>query len=170
MRTAEEILMNKGMDLVYVDHNTLICDALQVMNENHIGSILVKKDDEIVGIWTERDLMRNCLGEGFDPKKNTVGEFMSTNLQSAKNGANVYELMDKFLGKRLRHLLIEKEGKYIGILSSGDVMRATMFEKGEELKRLNAMVSWDYYENWKWEKSKIPPIIHNAEGLRVDLK
>jgi signal-transduction protein with cAMP-binding, CBS, and nucleotidyltransferase domain len=64
---------------------------------------------------------------------------MNTNLQSAKHDANVYKLMDKFLGKRMRHLLVEKEGKYIGILSSGDVMRATMQEKDEELKKLNAM-------------------------------
>jgi signal-transduction protein with cAMP-binding, CBS, and nucleotidyltransferase domain len=170
MRTAEEILKHKGTDMVCVDQDTAICDALSVMNENRIGAILVKKDEKIAGIWTERDLMKNCLTEPFDAKKEKVGDHMNTNLQSAKHDADVYELMDKFLGKRMRHLLVEKEGKYIGILSSGDVMRATMQEKDEELKKLNTMVSWDYYENWKWEKSKIPPIIHNEEGLRVDLK
>ncbi|MGD2084645.1 MAG: CBS domain-containing protein [Candidatus Aminicenantes bacterium] len=170
MRTAEEILKQKGTDMVCVDQNTAVCDALGVMNENRIGAILVKKEDKIAGIWTERDLMMNCLHESFDAKKEKVGDHMKTNLQTAKHDANVYELMDKFLGKRMRHLLVEKEGKYIGILSSGDVMRATMQEKDEELKTLNAMVSWDYYENWKWEKSKISPVIHNEEGLRVDLK
>ncbi|UCH92502.1 MAG: CBS domain-containing protein [Candidatus Aminicenantes bacterium] len=170
MRTAEEILKHKGIDMISVDHDTPVCEALEVMNEKRIGAILVKQNDDIVGIWTERDLMKDCLGEGFDPKKGKVRDFMSANLQTAKHDANVYELMDKFLGKRMRHLLVEKDGKYIGILSSGDVMRATLSEKDDELKRLNAMVSWDYYENWKWEKSKIPPIIHNKEGLRVDLK
>ena len=170
MRTAEEILKQKGASMVCVDHDTAICDALNVMNENRIGAILVKKEDKITGIWTERDLMKNCLHESFDPKKEKVGDHMTTNLQSAKHDDNVYELMDKFLGKRMRHLLVEKEGDYVGILSSGDVMRATMQEKDEELKKLNAMVSWDYYENWKWEKSKIQPVIHNEEGLRVNLK
>ena len=170
MKTAEEILKDKGMDLVSVNSDTAIGDALKVMNDKRIGAIVVKQDEQIVGIWTERDLMGNCLIENFDHRNDKVGDHMHTNLQSVKHDANVYELMDKFLGKRMRHLLVEKEGKYIGILSSGDVMRATMVEKDEELKRLNAMVSWDYYENWKWEKSKIPPIIHNEEGLRVDLK
>ena len=170
MKTAEEILGAKGMDMVGVEHDTVICEALKVMNENRIGAVLVKESEKIVGIWTERDLMGNCLNENFDHKKARVGDHMHTNLQTVKHNANVYELMDKFLGKRMRHLLVEKDGKYIGILSSGDVMRATMLEKDEELKRLNTMVSWDYYENWKWEKSKTPPIIHNEEGLRVDLK
>jgi signal-transduction protein with cAMP-binding, CBS, and nucleotidyltransferase domain len=170
MKTAEEILNDKGMDMVSIDRETAICDALKVMSENRIGAILVKQSEDIIGIWTERDLMGNCLNESFDHKKDKVGDHMHTNLQTVKHDANVYELMDKFLGKRMRHLLVEKDGNYIGILSSGDVMRATMVEKDEELKRLNAMVSWDYYENWKWEKSKIPPIIHNEEGLRVDLK
>jgi signal-transduction protein with cAMP-binding, CBS, and nucleotidyltransferase domain len=170
MRTAEEILEYKGNNMVSVDQETAICEALSVMNKNRIGAILVKKEDEIVGIWTERDLMENCLNESFDARNVKVKEYMKTNLQTTKHNANVYELMDKFLGKRMRHLLVEKEGKYIGILSSGDVMRATMQEKNDELKKLNAMVSWDYYENWKWEQSKIPPVIHNKEGLRVDLK
>lgn len=172
MRTAEEILNDKGSNagMVCVDHDTVICEALKVMKENRIGAILVKRDEEIVGIWTERDLMGNCLDENFDPKKAVIGDHMNSNLQSVKHTENVYEIMDKFLGKRIRHLLVEKDGKYVGMLSSGDVMRAKMIEKDDELKRLNAMVSWEYYENWKWEKSKIPPIIHNVEGLRVDLK
>jgi len=170
MKTAEEILKHKGMAMAIVDQDTPINDALKVMNDKHIGSILVKKNEKIVGIWTERDLMQNCLDDNFDPKKNTVKEFMSTKLQSATHNSDVYELMDKFLGKRMRHLLIEKDGDYIGILSSGDVMRATMAEKDEEFKKLNSMVSWDYYENWKWEKTKISTVTHNEEGLRVDLK
>ena len=168
MKTAEEILQDKGTEMICVDYNTVICDALKLMTDNRIGAVLIKKNEEIAGIWTERDLLRNCLGEGFDAKKDIIGNLMSTNLHFAKHSANVYELMDIFLGKRMRHLLIEKDGKYIGILSSGDVMRATMLEKDEELKRLNAMVSWEYYENWKWERTRIPPIIHNKEGLRID--
>jgi len=79
-------------------------------------------------------------------------------------------LMDQFLGRHLRHLLIKKGGKFIGVLSIGDVMRATLSAKDNELKQLNAMVSWDYYENWKWERTRIQPLIHNEEGLRVELK
>lgn len=170
MNTAEEILKSKKHHMISVGPDTPICEALKLMNEKRIGAILVVKDNEIVGIWTERDLMQDCLGDGFDAKKDVIGDFMTKDLQSANHDANVYELMDQFLGQRLRHLLIKKDGKYIGVLSGGDVMRATLSEKDQELKRLNAMVSWDYYENWKWERTRVQPLIHNEEGLRVDLK
>jgi hypothetical protein len=54
----------------------------------------------------------------------------------------------------LRHLLIEKNGEFIGVLSSGDVMKANLNEKTKELEELNAMVSWEYYENWRWKAGK----------------
>ncbi len=168
--TAEEILKSKKLSLISVGTDTPVSQALQLMNEKRIGAILVVENETIVGIWTERDLMQDCLAEGFDVKTTRIGDLMTTDLQSANYDANVYELMDQFLGKRLRHLLIKKDGKYIGVLSGGDVMRATLAEKDEELKRLNAMVSWDYYENWKWERTRVQPLIHNEEGLRVDLK
>jgi signal-transduction protein with cAMP-binding, CBS, and nucleotidyltransferase domain len=60
--------------------------------------------------------MKNCLHESFDARKEKVGDHMNINLQSAKHDANVYKLMDKFLGKRMRHLLVEKKGKYIWYL------------------------------------------------------
>jgi signal-transduction protein with cAMP-binding, CBS, and nucleotidyltransferase domain len=77
---------------------------------------------------------------------------MSTGLKSATHTDTVYMLKDKFLGLRLRHLLIEKEGKYIGLLSTGDIIKASLREKDLELKDLNAIVSWEYYENWRWRK------------------
>ena len=76
---------------------------------------------------------------------------MTTGLKSAPASDTVYMLKDKFLGLKLRHLLIEKEGKYIGLLSIGDVIKASIQEKDQELKNLNAMVSWEYYENWRWK-------------------
>lgn len=170
MKTAEEILQHKPKDMICVSEDTSIAAAARLMNANHIGSILVKRGGEIVGIWTERDLLRDSLKEGFDIHKNTVGEFMSKQLQSASATETVYGLMDKFLGRRMRHLLIEKEGRYIGLLSVGDVMRAMLSAKDDELKRLNAMAGWNYYEDWKWERSRVPPVIHNDEGLRVDIK
>ncbi len=76
---------------------------------------------------------------------------MTTGLKSAPSNDSVYSLMDKFLGLRLRHLLITKDEEYIGMLSAGDIMKATLNAKTTELKHLNAIVSWDYYENWMWE-------------------
>ena len=151
MKTAEQMINEKGNHLISVSPNTSVYDALRLMIEKQIGAILVKKGDEIVGIWTERDLMRNTVTAGFDAQKAKIGDYMTTGLKSAPASDTVYMLKDKFLGLKLRHLLIEKEGKYIGLLSIGDVIKASIQEKDQELKNLNAMVSWEYYENWRWK-------------------
>jgi CBS domain-containing protein len=59
-----------------------------------------------------------------------------------------------FLGLFVRHLLIEKEGEYIGMLSIGDVLRASLLSKHRQFAELNEFVSWDYYENWRLGRDK----------------
>jgi signal-transduction protein with cAMP-binding, CBS, and nucleotidyltransferase domain len=125
-------------------------DALKKMNENKVGAILITQDGKPAGIWTERDLLRNTLDEGFDPRTTPIDSVMTKTIVTAPSSDTVYNLMDKFLGLRIRHLIIEKDGDIIGMLSSGDVMKASIQEKDEELKQLNSMVGWDYYENWCW--------------------
>lgn len=152
MKTAEDIINEKGGEMIWVTEDTTISNALKKMLGNKIGAILVKREDRIVGIWTERDLMRNTLEEGFDPGTALVKDYMMTNLRFAPAGDSDYMLMDKFLGMRLRHLLVEKDGKYIGLLSAGDVIKANLNEKTREFEQLNKLFSWEYYENWRWEK------------------
>lgn len=152
MLTAGEILENKGGQIISVGMDATVEDALKIMIENRIGAILIKDGDEIKGIWTERDLMKNVVTEGFYSKTSKITDVMTTHLVSSLYTDSLYQLMDKCLGKRLRHLLIEKEGKYIGILSSGDITRAHLMKKSSELEELNKIANWDYYENWKFTK------------------
>ena len=112
------------------------------------------EEEKIVGIWTERDLMFRAMEEGFDAKTAQLKDNMSVNLISANVDEQAYQLYDKFLGRRIRHLLIEEDGEYIGLLSVGDVMRANLQQKNEEFEELNHMVSLEYYENWKEAKSQ----------------
>lgn len=152
MKTAEHIINEKGRDMICVTEDATIHDALTIMVEHKIGAILVKRDGVIEGIWTERDLMRNVLEEGFDPKTARIKDYMVTGLKHGVADDSVYSLMDKFLGLHLRHLPILKGEHYIGMLSTGDALKATLNEKTRELKELNTMVSWEYYENWQWKK------------------
>ena len=152
MITAEHILENKGGKIISVDIEATVADALKIMLENKIGAILITQDEEIKGIWTERDLMRNVVTEGFYSKTSKIKDVMTTNLISSLYTDSLYQLMDKCLGKRLRHLLIEKDGKYIGLLSAGDITRAHLMKKSSELEELNKIANLDYYENWKFNK------------------
>ena len=160
MRTAEDLLRAKDGDagkMIRVAPGTKIQQALKVMVLNKIGAVLVEDAGEIVGIWTERDLMRDTLTAAFEPDWTTVGEVMSTDLVAVAWDESVYQLMDKFLGLRLRHLLVEKDGAYIGLLSIGDALKAALQEKSAELEVLHSMVSWEYHEEWRWrgEEAKV---------------
>ena len=154
MKTAEDLLKDKEIDIISVTPDTPVIEAIRIMLKNQIGAILVKEGEKIVGIWTERDLMRNTVSAGFDPNTAKISDYMTTGIKTAPISDTVYMLKDKFLGLRLRHLVIEKEGRYVGLLSTGDVIRASLQEKDQELHKLNAIVSWEYYENWRWRKKK----------------
>jgi signal-transduction protein with cAMP-binding, CBS, and nucleotidyltransferase domain len=150
METAKNMLKGKGQEIVSVPVGTTLFSALEKMNQKKVGAILVTKDDEIIGIWTERDLMQDVISKGFDMKNARIEEYMTTDLVTAPHTDTVFNLMDKFLGLRIRHLFIEEDGKIIGLISGGDVMKSVIHAKDAELKQLNSMVSWDYYEDWRW--------------------
>lgn len=150
MKTAYDMIRDKGSDIVSVPVGTLVIEALLCMNARNVGAILITRDKEPVGIWTERDLMRNTVDASFNPQTARIEAYMTKALIFAPHTDTVFNLMDKFLGLRVRHLLIQKDGNTIGVVSSGDVMKACIQEKDAALKELNTMVGWDYYENWCW--------------------
>jgi signal-transduction protein with cAMP-binding, CBS, and nucleotidyltransferase domain len=108
--------------------------------------------DELAGIWTERDLTQNVLEPEFDPHKTRLRDVMVSRLVYTPHTDTVYELMDKILGRRHRHLLIQRDGQFIGLLTSGDVMKAFMQAKQKELQGLNEIIGWEYYEEWRWTR------------------
>ena len=150
MTTAEDMVREKGGSLIEVRPDATVTQALQVMVDNKVGAVLIGEGGKPVGIWTERDLMRNVLTPGFVPREARIGDHMVSPIRSAPHTDTAYNLMDKFLGLRLRHLPIEKDGEYIGMVSVGDVMKASLVEKNLELKALNAAIGWEYYEEWQW--------------------
>ena len=154
MNTAEDIVNDKNQQILTVSFDDTVQTACEFMVKNKIGAVLVEKDGEFVGIWTERDLLRNITEEGFDLRTAKVGNYMTSPLHTAPHNTHAHKLEEMFLGLFVRHLVIEKEGHYIGFISIGDVLRASLIEKDRRFKEINTMVGWDYYENWKWGRKK----------------
>jgi len=154
MKTAKEMVEEKGGEIVCVPMGTTVFEALQKMCRRKVGAILVLRNDDVAGIWTERDLLIHIVDADFDPKTALIENYMTTDLFFARHDETLYNLMDKFLGLRIRHLPVSENGEFIGLLSSGDVMKAAISAKNTELEKLNDMVSWEYYENWRWDPKK----------------
>ena len=154
MNTAEDIVKDKNQQILSVSFDETVQNVCQFMVRNNIGAVVVERNNEFVGIWTERDLLRNITKEGFDPQSAKVGDFMSSPLRTAPHDTPTHKLEEMFLGLFVRRLVIEKEGHIIGFISIGDVLRASLLEKDRQFKQINSLVSWDYYENWKWGRKK----------------
>ncbi|MBU0711688.1 CBS domain-containing protein [bacterium] len=150
MKFAEDVLNEKDRPMISVQQDVTLMYALSTMVKNNIGAIVIKDGDRVVGIFTERDLLKQSVKKIVDPEKTMIKDLMTTSLFSAPYNDPIYMLLDKILGKRVRHIFIEKEGKYIGILSAGDVTKACLNERTREMESF----SWDYYENWRWKPKK----------------
>ena len=118
------------------------------MAEKKIGAVIVREGEEIRGIYTERDFLKNSAQEDFDAEKVMVGEKMTQKLIYAQHDDPPHVLLDIVVGKRIRHLPVQKDGKCIGMLSAGDISRTNLNHIQKELNS----ASWNYYENWKWKK------------------
>jgi len=154
MKTAEEIVNEKNREMVSISFDRTVRDAVRLMNNNNIGAILVKKDEEIVGIWTERDLLHNINQPGFNPETALIGDYMTMRLHTTPHDTSILKINEKFLGLFIRHILVEKNGAYIGLLSIGDVLRASLIEQDQQIKNLNKIETWEYYENWGWDRKR----------------
>lgn len=155
MITAEEILVTTKKQIISIDENATLYDALKLMVEHKIGAISVMRNGKIIGLWTERDLLRDILSADFDLKKAKISSFMLPTVYTAPHTTTLSELQDRFLGLYIRHLFVERDGEIIGLISSGDVMKAGLNLQTKEVKNLTSYVGLQYYENWKWpEKQK----------------
>ena len=153
MTTAEDIVNKTQRKMLTVSPKTTVFDAVVMMANDKTGSIFVEEKGEIMGIWTERDLLRESIKEDFDVKTSFIGDSMSTNLISAPHDASVFKLMDICITKYIRRIPIEKKGKYIGMVYVFDLFEEILANKNEELKKLNEIANLEYYKP-SWHRTR----------------
>jgi CBS domain-containing protein len=157
MKTAEDILLDKRRDMITVEPDRTVRQALEVMRAHRIGAILVRRGEKIVGIWTERDLARDILAPGFDIDRARIGDHMTVKLFTAPHDTPIVKLLEMFLGLYVRHIVITRSRETVGLLSIGDVLRASLLEKDMQIRGLTAAEPWEYYENWGATREWKPP-------------
>ncbi len=153
-KTAEDLLNEKGSDIHAIGPDVSLADAIAFMNKNNVGAVLIRDGVKYVGIWTERDLLRDVTHDGFDIRSAKIRDHMQAKLICARHDEPLFSLIDKILGLRIRHLLVKREGQFIGMLSVGDLLRAALQQRNEELHRLQEIVKLEYYDEWRWQKSR----------------
>ena len=91
------------------------------MNELKIGAMLVMEDDQLIGIFTERDAITRVLGAGLDPSSTKISAVMTKNPVWVPASTTLEEAMSIITQRRVRHLPVVEDGKVLGVVSSGDL-------------------------------------------------
>ena len=141
MNKVWRILQGKGDRLQSVRPEASVLDALRLMADQRVGSVVVVDGDELVGIFTERDYARKLGVQGMQPADVRVGEVMSHELITVRPEQSVNECMALMTEKRVRHLPVVDNGRLIGIVSIGDVVKDIIEELEFMLKQMESYVS-----------------------------
>lgn len=110
-------------DLVTISHNTSIYEAAKKMRDSKIGSIIVTKNGKVVGIVTERDLVRRVLAEYPDPQTISITNIMTTQVISISPEEDIADAAHPMRKKGIRRLTVIQEGKLVGIITTNDLIK-----------------------------------------------
>lgn len=128
MKTVHEVLEGKGHQIWSVGPDSTVYDALRLMAERDVGAVLVLEGANVAGILSERDYARQVVLKGKASKETPVREIMTTRVVYVRPDQKVDECMALMTGKRIRHLPVLDEGRLVGLLSIGDVVKAMISE------------------------------------------
>lgn len=107
--------------IVKLPSSTTVMDAAIAMDKKHIAWILVEENDEIVGIATEKDLLRKIVARGVDPSKVRIKEIASSPLITIDENATLSEASDKMAKHNIRRLVATSNGRIVGVITTRDI-------------------------------------------------
>ena len=138
MLSVRQMLSEKGSAVVSITPNTSVFDALKVMSEKNIGAVLVMEEEELLGIFSERDYARKVILAGRSSKSTEVQELMTSKVYCIDPSRAIQDVMELMNDHRFRHVPVMENKKVIGVLSSGDVMRGVVAEQKNTIDSLES--------------------------------
>jgi CBS domain-containing protein len=140
MITVREILARKGPNVVTATPEITVLEAAQLMNARGIGALPVMENGGLVGIFTERDLMRRVVAEGLDPQSTRVRQVMTGEPLTATPETSVDECGALMTARRIRHLPVMGPAGLAGIVTIGDLLAFQVAEQAVTIAQLNSYV------------------------------
>jgi CBS domain-containing protein len=141
MHTANDILRSKGHDVWSVKPASTVLEALGVMAEHDIGAVLVLDGDKLVGVFSERDYARKVVLAGRSSKDSQVKDVMTQHVVCVAPNRSIDECMALMTNRRLRHLPIVDHKRVIGIVSIGDLVKATIDDQKFTITQLQSYIA-----------------------------
>ena len=136
MRSVSAVLGRKGSRVVSVPPSTPVAEALQIMADKNMGSVVVMDGDEYLGIMTERDYSRKVILKGKNSSDTLVSEIMSDDLPSVKPNDSIDHCMQLMTTKNIRYMPVFDNNKLAGIISMSDVVKETILAQKDTIDHL----------------------------------
>ena len=141
MTRVKQLLDVKGNELVTVNPESAVRDAIAKMAQKSAGTALVMKDRKLAGILSERDFIRKVYLKDKDGGAVKVSEIMSAELITVTPETSLEECMSLMTEKRIRHLPVCAGDQVVGIISIGDIVKFTVQEKDFLIKNLQSYIA-----------------------------
>jgi CBS domain-containing protein len=141
MHTVLSIISRKGGVAIYVSPDTTVIEALQIMADKNIGSVVVKEGDQFLGIMTERDYSRKVILKDKHSTSTKVSEIMSTDMPAVKPSDSVDHCMQVMTEKNIRYMpVFDDFNKLVGIISMSDIVKETIIIQKETISHLESYI------------------------------
>ena len=139
---VEQILQSKGAEVYAVRPGDSIAEAVGVLNDKNIGAVVVRDPSgKVVGILSERDVVRRLGKHGADAMSLRVSDCMTGDVHTCSPESSLDELMSMMTRKRIRHLPVTAGGRIVGVVSIGDVVKRKIEETEQEAAALKEYIS-----------------------------
>lgn len=140
MQSMAQLLAAKGSQVWSISPDATVFDGLRLMAEKNIGALLIVEDGRPVGIMSERDYARKIILEGRSSRETRVGSIMTTMLVAAGPADSIAQGMAIMTRERIRHLPVVHAGKVLGLVSIGDLVKATIDEQQFTIEQLERYI------------------------------
>jgi CBS domain-containing protein len=141
MKLVQHLLDSKGQGIISITADASVLDAIKIMADKAVGSLLVMQGDELQGIVTERDYARKVIIKGRSSETTEVGEIMTAKVCTATVQDTVNNCMTVMTKRKIRHLPVVDDGKVVGMISIGDLVQAIITDQQEEIEHLEHYIS-----------------------------
>jgi CBS domain-containing protein len=141
------ILSRKGADVVTIQRQTTVTEALQVLADHNIGALVVCNDErtDVAGILSERDIVRRLSRSGTETMQLTVEDVMTADVLTCDPEATADEVMQVMTTHRARHLPVMEDGRLAGIVSIGDVVKSRIDDLETQTQSMQEYISGSAY-------------------------
>jgi CBS domain-containing protein len=138
MHTLRHVIQR--LHLVHAAPSASVFEVAALMSKARVGCIPVLEDEQLVGVFSERDLMTRVVVEGRDPRRTLVGAVMTREVITARLDDRVERCLEKMRSRSCRHLPVVAEGRVIAMISMRDLMSDEIEEQVEEIRGLRAYI------------------------------